>query len=138
MTGWFQYGTTTAYGSETAHQDLGSPAAGSVVPLSQRVTGLSPSTTYHFRACALRAGSKDCDGDRTFKTGSDKLPAGFEETVAFSGLDNPTALRFSPDGRVFVAEKSGLIKVFDGLDDASPTVFADLRTEGQTTGIAGC
>ena len=26
---------------------------------------------------------------------------------------NPTAVRFSPDGRVFVAEKSGLIKVFD-------------------------
>ena len=38
-------------------------------------------------------------------------------------------MRFSADGRVFVAEKSGLIKVFDGLDDTSPTVFADLRTK---------
>src|SRR5215204_2289098 len=53
---------------------------------------------------------------------------GFQESTVFSGLTNPTALRFSPDGRIFVAEKSGLIKVFDSLTDSSPTVFADLRT----------
>ena len=41
------------------------------------------------------------------------VPSGFEETVAFSGLTNPTAVRFAPDGRIFVAEKSGLIKYFD-------------------------
>jgi len=56
------------------------------------------------------------------------LPAGFSDTAAFSGLTNPTVVRFSPDGRVFVAEKSGLIKVFDSLTDTTPTVFADLRT----------
>ncbi len=57
------------------------------------------------------------------------LPAGFSETVAFSGLTNPTVVRFSPDGRIFVAEKSGLIKIFDNLADATPTTFADLRTQ---------
>src|SRR5215208_2291400 len=56
------------------------------------------------------------------------LPSGFRETTVFSGLTNPSNIRFSPDGRVFVAEKSGLIKVFDNLTDTSPTVFADLRT----------
>jgi glucose/arabinose dehydrogenase len=56
------------------------------------------------------------------------LPPGFQETIVLSGLVNPTAVRFASDGRVFVAEKSGLIKVFDGLSDATPTVFADLRT----------
>ena len=56
------------------------------------------------------------------------LPSGFQETVVFSGLTNPTVVRFSPDGRVFVAEKSGLIKVFDNLTDPTPTVFADLST----------
>jgi glucose/arabinose dehydrogenase len=56
------------------------------------------------------------------------LPAGFQETIVFSGLVNPTAVRFASDGRVFVAEKSGLVKVFDNLSDATPTVFADLRT----------
>ena len=55
-------------------------------------------------------------------------PAGFQDTVVFSGLTNPTVVRFAVDGRVFVAEKSGLIKVFDSLTDPTPTVFADLRT----------
>ena len=57
------------------------------------------------------------------------LPPGFQESIVFSGLTEPTAVRFSPDGRVFVAEKSGVIKVFDSLSDTTPTVFADLRTQ---------
>jgi len=57
------------------------------------------------------------------------LPAGFQEEIVFSGLTNPTAVRFANDGRVFVAEKSGIVKVFDNLTDPTPTVFADLRTQ---------
>jgi glucose/arabinose dehydrogenase len=56
------------------------------------------------------------------------LPAGFRDEVVLDGLDSPTNVEFSRDGRVFVAEKSGLIKVFDGLSDPTPTTFADLRT----------
>jgi glucose/arabinose dehydrogenase len=55
------------------------------------------------------------------------LPAGFQESIVFSGLTNPTAVRFAPDGRVFVAEKRGVIKVFDSLTDTTPDVFADLN-----------
>jgi glucose/arabinose dehydrogenase len=60
---------------------------------------------------------------------SASLPPGFQEEIVFSGLTEPTAVRFSPDGRVFVAEKSGLVKVFDNLTDPTPTVFVDLRTQ---------
>ena len=56
------------------------------------------------------------------------LPAGFQETTVISGLSAPTVVRFAADGRVFVAEKSGIIKVFDSLADTTPSVFADLRT----------
>ncbi len=55
------------------------------------------------------------------------LPAGFQETTVLSGLINPTVVRFSPDGRVFVAEKRGVVKVFDSLSDPTPDVFADLN-----------
>jgi glucose/arabinose dehydrogenase/PKD repeat protein len=55
------------------------------------------------------------------------LPTGFQESVVFSGLSNPTVVRFASDGRVFVAEKRGVIKVFDSLTDPTPTVFADLN-----------
>jgi glucose/arabinose dehydrogenase/regulation of enolase protein 1 (concanavalin A-like superfamily) len=57
------------------------------------------------------------------------IPTGFADSVVLTGLQMPTAVAFAPDGRVFVAEKSGLIKVFDSLSDPSPSVFADLRTQ---------
>jgi glucose/arabinose dehydrogenase len=124
---WFQYGPNTSYGNTTTHRDGGSGSGTQNV--SERVTGLSPDTTYHFRACAQNADGSGCTPDATFRTGSAGLLPGFQETVAFSGLSQPTSVRFSPDGRVFVAEKSGLIKVFDGLGDTTPTTFADLRTK---------
>jgi glucose/arabinose dehydrogenase len=55
-------------------------------------------------------------------------PSSFEEVTVLSGLTYPIVIRFSPDGRIFVAEKSGLIKVFDSFDDTTSTIFADLRT----------
>lgn len=57
------------------------------------------------------------------------VPSGFREQIIFSGLQDPVNIEFARDGRVFVAEKAGRIKVFDSLDDPTPTVFADLSTE---------
>ncbi|HEY6652863.1 MAG TPA: PQQ-dependent sugar dehydrogenase [Solirubrobacterales bacterium] len=57
------------------------------------------------------------------------LPGGFQEQVVFSGLTNPSNMVFSPDGTIFVAEKSGLIKSFDGFNDTTPTTVADLSDE---------
>jgi uncharacterized repeat protein (TIGR01451 family) len=54
---------------------------------------------------------------------------GFSETAVFTGLVNPTTMRFLPDGSVIVAEKSGLIKKFDSLTDTTPTVVANLTTK---------
>jgi glucose/arabinose dehydrogenase len=57
------------------------------------------------------------------------VPAGFVDTVAIGGLDTPTVAAFAPDGRVFIGEKSGIVKVFDSLSDTTPTVFANLRLQ---------
>ena len=57
------------------------------------------------------------------------VPSGFQDTVALSGLTQPTNLSFAPDGRIFVSEKSGVIKEFDDLSDNTPTIVADLRTD---------
>jgi glucose/arabinose dehydrogenase len=57
------------------------------------------------------------------------LPPGFTESVFFSTeLDVPTAVRFSPDGRIFFIEKDGRIKVFENLSATTPTLVHDLRT----------
>ncbi|HEX5984301.1 MAG TPA: PQQ-dependent sugar dehydrogenase, partial [Solirubrobacterales bacterium] len=65
------------------------------------------------------------------------LPAGFQDEVVFDGLEQPVNFRFAPDGRVFVAEKPGRIKVFDGLEDTTPEVFADLRGSVYDNGDRG-
>jgi hypothetical protein len=56
-------------------------------------------------------------------------PPNFQVTPVFNGLKNPTDFQFAADGRVFVSEKAGTIKVFDSLIDTTPTVFADLSTQ---------
>jgi glucose/arabinose dehydrogenase len=56
------------------------------------------------------------------------LPAGFQEVVFASGLVQPTALRFAQDGRLYVAEKRGVVKVFASLSDTAPKTLIDLRT----------
>jgi glucose/arabinose dehydrogenase len=65
------------------------------------------------------------------------LPSGFRDELVLSELPEPTALRFAPDGRVFVAEKTGRVVVFDDLEDATPTLFADLRTQVYDSGDRG-
>src|SRR5436309_9109648 len=57
------------------------------------------------------------------------LPPGFRDTVVLSGLTKPTAIAFARDGRIFVAEQGGTIRVFDSLEDPAPKLFADLSTE---------
>jgi glucose/arabinose dehydrogenase/PKD repeat protein len=61
--------------------------------------------------------------------GASTLPIGFRDSVVLSGLTNPTVLQFAPDGRIFVGQKNGVIKVFQGLTDTSPVTFADLSSE---------
>ena len=51
------------------------------------------------------------------------LPTNFNEVVVFNNLDFPVAVRFSPDGRAFIAEKSGVVKVYDNIFDPSPSVW---------------
>jgi glucose/arabinose dehydrogenase len=66
-----------------------------------------------------------------------QVPSGFQDSVVFDGLREPTAFRFSPDDRVFVAEKRGRIVVFEDLEDDSPTEFADLREQVYDYGDRG-
>lgn len=56
------------------------------------------------------------------------LPAGFVDEVVIEGLELPTAVAFSPDGRMFIAEKAGVVRVaVDGV--LLPDPFIDLRDE---------
>src|SRR6266478_5461357 len=52
-------------------------------------------------------------------------PAGFSETLVLSGFNNPTAMAFAPDGRLFVCQQQGSVTgVKNGA--ALPTAFVSL------------
>src|SRR5690348_16911008 len=58
---WFEYGTTTSYGSKTASQNAGTGTTAKVV--STAITGLHAATTYHFRLVAQNADGKTNGSD---------------------------------------------------------------------------
>jgi hypothetical protein len=63
-----EYGTSTAYGSTmpVPDADIGSDAQAKTV--RQRLTGLQPGTTYHYRVVATNANGETDGADRTFTT----------------------------------------------------------------------
>ena len=66
------------------------------------------------------------------------LPPGFTET-SISGLSNPTAMELAPDGRIFVCEQGGALRVIkNGVLLSTPflTVSVDPNGERGLLGIA--
>jgi len=59
------------------------------------------------------------------------LPAGFVETpVVTTGLSFPTAMEFAPDGRLFVAQQTGQLRVIKN-GALLPTPFVSLTVDAQ-------
>lgn len=88
---WFEYGTTTSYGTKVP-LTAGPLAAGSTAVLkSASVTGLLPDTDYHYRIVATNGGGTTEGGDFTFHTGPhpkildqpDDVLAGIGEIASF-------------------------------------------------------
>src|SRR5262249_17286722 len=61
------------------------------------------------------------------------LPPGFTETPVVSGLSAPTAMEFAPDGRLFVLEQSGNVK----LVHSDGTTFTALHLNVDSAGERG-
>src|SRR5712671_1617996 len=60
------------------------------------------------------------------------LPAGFSESLVADGLSAPTAMQFAPDGRLFVCEQGGRLRVIkDGVLLATPFVTLTVSSAGE-------
>src|SRR4029078_9764251 len=68
------------------------------------------------------------------------LPAGFSHTMIANGLSNPTAMALAPDGRLFVCEQGGQLRVIDTngslLSTPFLTVTVDQSGERGLLGVA--
>lgn len=60
------------------------------------------------------------------------LPAGFTETLLAGGLSAPTAMAFAPDGRLFVAQQGGELRVIkNGQLLSTPFVSLSVDSAGE-------
>ncbi len=57
--------------------------------------------------------------------GATVLPTGFQEDAVATGFSGPTAMAFAPDGRKFVVEKAGRVRV--AKPDGTVAVLLDIR-----------
>ena len=58
--------------------------------------------------------------------------SGFQQTLVTGGLSAPTAMEFAPDGRLFVAQQSGRLRVIGNNGVLLPTDFVTLSATEAT------
>lgn len=64
--------------------------------------------------------------------GAAKLPSGFGQSRVATGLDRPTAMALAPDGRIFVAEQTGRLRVIkNGRLLSRPFAAFNVNSEGE-------
>ena len=60
------------------------------------------------------------------------LPTGFAETRVATSMPNPTAMAIAPDGRIFVAQQGGALRVVkNGALLTQPFLTASVNSSGE-------
>jgi hypothetical protein len=105
----FQYGTTTAYGATAAAGTVKGNAAKSV---SASISGLAPSTLYHFRVTATNGSGQSIGQDVTFRTAASGPPPSGKNAVDIAAVPGTVTYGRSTviSGRV-TGPKSGGVQV---------------------------
>ena len=67
--------------------------------------------------------------------GAAHLPQGFTDSPVVSGLTNPTDMEFAPDGRLFVAEQAGKVRI--AKPNGTLATFLDISTKVASNGERG-
>jgi hypothetical protein len=124
--GWFEWGTTTAYGNLTPTQFVGSAGT---VNSSQLLSGLASGMTYHFRAVATNGGGSVTGLDQAFHTVgtfvvtnlTDSGPGTLRALVSNS-ISGDTILLTNLSGAITLSSFFGPVTVSNNITIAGPAV----------------
>jgi hypothetical protein len=118
----FQYGTTTAYGATAAAGTVSGNGSKSV---SVSISGLTPSTLYHFRVTATNASGQSVGQDMTFTTTASGPPPGTKNAVGITAV--PGAVTYGRStvisGKVTGPKKGGIQVVLEAQQYPFTTPF---------------
>jgi glucose/arabinose dehydrogenase len=103
-------------------------AGGSKVKTTKRLTVLAIGMAVSALTAALA-------GTVTPVHSAPLLPQGFTQSQVASGLTNPTDMEFAPDGRLFVTEDAGRVRI--AKPDGTLATFLDISTKVDSTGERG-
>jgi len=114
----FEWGLTSSYGNVAPVPDQSVGSGQAPVRVNRLITGLKPSTTYHYRIVAENQEGKNATADQTFKT-PDLAPT-FSKVAGVAGsspgqFNEPSSVAVSPvNGTVAVADAlNNRIQIFD-------------------------
>jgi glucose/arabinose dehydrogenase len=65
------------------------------------------------------------------------LPTGFEERTVASGLTAPSAVAWTPDGRMLIAEKGGKVRILTAAGALVAKPLIDISSHVHTSGDRG-
>lgn len=119
---WFEYGPTTAYGTSTSVQSLGSGSTAVVV--NQALTGLTPNMLYHCRLVAQNSAGTSYGSDVTFTTNA----AGLTTLVLSSGTLSPVFATTTLDYTATVPNATSSITMTPTVNTAGSTVTVNGNT----------
>ncbi len=95
---YFEYGTSTSYGSKTAEVNVGSGST--TLEQSQAISGLSANTVYHYRIVASNASGSSQGIDRSFTTVGAPAISGLNATPEYiSGESAKLGALVDPNGQ---------------------------------------
>ena len=58
--------------------------------------------------------------------------AGFNQVLVANGISNPTVMAFAPDGRLFVAQQNGALRIIEnGVLLATPAITLSVNSSGE-------
>ena len=139
---WFEYGTTTSYGRSTTKRSKSSSGT-----FSKPISGLSPGTTYHFRAVATSGVGTDYGSDMSFETSTptptptpeltpSPTPSQSPASDVIQVIDNETLRIGAFNIQVFGKSKASKPEVMDVLADIIRTydivAIQEIRDKDQT------
>ncbi|HEX4637878.1 MAG TPA: PA domain-containing protein [Chthoniobacterales bacterium] len=125
---YFEYGTTTAYGSQTAHQVF---TGSSLQNVTANISGLTTGVTYHYRLVAINGGGSITGGDVSFVTAA--------TTPTPTPTPTPTCaaptVRIASDRNSLHKGESATITMNYGAGSATPctnvTVYFTVKTKAK-------